>query len=160
MSIESRIPDPEILKANEVRAAEQLRTLGFTAKNGITLKSLKPGSCTCEMEIREDHLNTLGQVHGGILYALCDTAASLAAASYGEGGNTVKGDISYLRAVRGSRMSCTAKVVKYGRHLVFSGTELFDEQGKLCCTGEFIHYQMPQAPGEGNFGIEPVFGDA
>ncbi|MBR1709752.1 MAG: PaaI family thioesterase [Clostridia bacterium] len=146
--------DETIVSKNEQEAAAQVRTIGFTADLGIELLRLEPGRCECELRLESRHLNTLSIVHGGVLYSLADTASSLAAASYGGGGSTVSGSIDYLRAAKGTTLHCTAEVVKYGRHLIWTSAEITDDLGKVCCKSQFIHYQME---GAANFGIQPVF---
>ena len=143
-----------IVLCNEKNAAEMVQTIGFTADLGMELIHLEPGLCECVLTIEPRHLNTLEIVHGGVLYSLADATSSVAAASYGGGGTTVQGSIDYLRAARGDKLRCVAKIVKNGKHLIWTTAEIYDSNGKLCCQSQFIHYQMEGAT---NFGIQPVY---
>ena len=145
--------DETIVRSNEENAARQIRTIGFTADLGIELTHLDPGVCECRLRMEPRHMNTLNIGHGGVLYALADTASSLAAASYGGGGTTVQGSIDYLRPARSQVVTCRAKVVKFGSHLIWTDAEITGDD-KVLCRAQFIHYQLEGAV---NFGIEQVY---
>ena len=103
-----RMIDPELVRANERRAREVLEETVFTRDLGIELISLSPGEASARLPDSPRNHNTNGVAHGGVLYSLADTIASLAAASWGEGGVTVQGNISYLLPASGDllRLAC------------------------------------------------------
>ncbi len=154
MDIQEKIPAEGCgFRCDYSETARIIEKTCFTGDLGIELSELSPGKCVLRLRVLPRHLNTNNIVHGGVLYTLADTAASLAAASFGEGGSTVQGNVSYLCPAAGDVLECRAHVTKYGSHLIWSEADVLDESGKICCHGEFINYQME---GSSNFGIKPV----
>ena len=145
--------NPGIVSRNEETARKEIATLGYTADLGVELTRLEPGYAEGRLRVEDRHRNTNQIVHGGVLYALCDTMASLAAASWGDGGATVQGNISYMRSAQGDEIICRASVDRYGRHMVFSHADVFTRDGQVCHS-DFIHMRMP---GTENFGIRSVY---
>lgn len=70
---------------------------GFNELLGMRIRTIRPGYAEVELPADERVLNALGNAHGGAIYALCDTAAGTAAASYGRVGVTLNASIQYLR---------------------------------------------------------------
>jgi uncharacterized protein (TIGR00369 family) len=73
-------------------------------------------------------------VHGGILAALADTAAAIAAFSAVPKGTeivTVELKINYLEPVPGGRIKADARVLRAGRNFVVAECEIFNESGSL-----------------------------
>ena len=62
---------------------------GFNELLGMRIRTIRPGYAEVELPADERVLNALGNAHGGAIYALCDTAAGTAAASYGRLGVTL-----------------------------------------------------------------------
>ena len=150
-----RIIDPELVRANERRAREVLEETAFTRDLGIELISLSPGEASARLPDSPRNHNTNGVAHGGVLYSLADTIASLAAASWGEGGVTVQGNISYLLPASGD-LVCTARVVRYGSHVIFTEVSITDSRERCVCRGDFLHMQTPGRP---QFGLQSVYRD-
>ncbi len=154
MEIHGKIPENGFeCRCDYSETARIIEKTCFTGDLGIELTDLAPGKCVLRLNVLPRHLNTNNIVHGGVLYALADTAASLAAASFGEGGSTVQGNVSYPRPASGRVLECHAHVTKYGSHLIWSEADVMDESGEVCCHGEFINFQME---GSSNFGIRKV----
>src|ERR1700756_3045140 len=87
---------------------------------GFRLVSVEPGRAVFEMEIDERHHNPMGTLHGGVYCDLADAAMGFAYAAtlgQGEGFTTVELKINFLRAVRRSKLTAEAKVVKAGATL-------------------------------------------
>jgi uncharacterized protein (TIGR00369 family) len=73
-------------------------------------------------------------VHGGILAALADTAAAIAAYTTVPKGvalATIELKINYLEAVPGGRIRAEARVLRIGRNFVVTECEIFDRKGRL-----------------------------
>jgi uncharacterized protein (TIGR00369 family) len=73
-------------------------------------------------------------VHGGILAALADTAAAIAAYTTVPKGvalATIELKINYLEAVPGGRIRAEARVLRTGRNFVVAECEIFDTKGLL-----------------------------
>jgi acyl-CoA thioesterase len=66
---------------------------------GIEIKHVSPGICELEMEIREPMLNGFRIAHGGIAYALADTALAFASNAHGQKCYSVETSISHVKTV-------------------------------------------------------------
>jgi uncharacterized protein (TIGR00369 family) len=101
---------------------------------GFVLKAIEPGRAVFEMEADERHHNPMGTLHGGVYCDLADAAMGYAyAATLGEGEmfTTIELKINFLRAVRKTRLTAEARVVKAGSTLGYVECEVKDQAGKL-----------------------------
>jgi uncharacterized protein (TIGR00369 family) len=92
------------------------------------------GRAVLKMEVQPKHRQLHGVVHGGILAALVDTAAAIAAYTTVPRGTalaTVELKINYLEAVPGGRVRAVGRVLRTGRNFVVAECELIDARGKL-----------------------------
>src|SRR4051812_15404022 len=101
---------------------------------GFVLKVIEPGHAVFEMEVDERHHNPMGTLHGGIYGDLADAAMGYAYAATlveGESFTTVELKINFLRAVRKTKLTADATVVKAGRTLGYVECDVKDQAGKL-----------------------------
>ena len=101
---------------------------------GFVLKVIEPGHAVFEMQADERHHNPMGTLHGGIYCDLADAALGYAyAATLGEGETftTVELKINFLRAVRRSKLTAEARVIKSGTTLGYVECDVTDDSGKL-----------------------------
>jgi acyl-CoA thioesterase len=78
----------------------------------------RDGRSRCMLSIEPHHFNSAGIVHGGVLFALADTAMGAALHSTlapGEGCATIEMKISYFRPVVAGAVVCTGEIVNRGR---------------------------------------------
>lgn len=115
-----------------------LEKVPFAKLLGIQLESHEPGHSVMSMEIREEHKQNHGVVHGGAVAALIDSAMALAIMPMlGENERTTTVDLTihYLRPLTEGTARATARVVRGGRRVITVSAELFDHQDKLAATG-------------------------
>ena len=94
----------------------RLETGGFNEMMGMRILHLSKGYAEVELPASENNLNALGNVHGGVIFALCDAAAGTAAASYGRVGVTLNSNIHYLRPGKGNQsLFAKTREIKVGR---------------------------------------------
>ena len=101
---------------------------------GFDVESIEKGRAVFRLDVRPDHKQIHGVVHGGILAALADTAAAIAAYSVVPRGTeiaTVTLTIDYLAPVPGGTVKADARVLKAGRNFVVTECEIFNEDGSL-----------------------------
>jgi len=109
-------------------------TLGMVCVEKVT-----PGRTVWEMDAREKFANPAGIMQGGFVAAFADSAMGASAVTYLEGRKAfvvnAELKVSFLRAVRiGSRLTCTAEVVKGGRQLAFLEAKVVDADDRLVLT--------------------------
>lgn len=72
----------------------------FSQWLGIQRVSEGPGHCTLQMTVRKEMLNGFAIAHGGITYALADSALAFAANAHGRKCVSVETSISHTQPVR------------------------------------------------------------
>lgn len=89
---------------------------------GIELDSIEPGTVDVSMPVRPAFTQQNGYVQAGILTALADAAAGMAAWSLlGPGDNllSVHVSVSLMRAAKADRLAAEGRVVKAGERMMF-----------------------------------------
>ncbi len=82
----------------------------FSKWLGIELKQVAEGQCTLAMEVRKEMLNGFGIVHGGVTFALADSALAVASNSYNRLSVALEVSASYPVAVNlGDQLEAQAK---------------------------------------------------
>jgi uncharacterized protein (TIGR00369 family) len=110
----------------QLRAA--FRRAPFIADLGIELESLGAGECTTSLGLQQRHLQQDGFVHAGVQATMADHTAGAAASTLAPEGRivlTAEFSVKLLRAARGERLLCRARVLKPGSQLVFVESEVF-----------------------------------
>jgi phenylacetic acid degradation protein PaaD len=67
---------------------------------GITIEIRKAGAATARMRVREDMINGFDVCHGGLLFALADTAFAFACNAYDRVSFAASASIEFLRPAR------------------------------------------------------------
>jgi uncharacterized protein (TIGR00369 family) len=113
---------------NSSEIARIFQLAPFIAELGIGLDSISPGECHTSMALERRHLQQDGYVHAGVQATIADHTAGAAAASLVASGEYVLSaefKINLLRAAKGSRLTCIAKVLKAGKSLTVVESEVF-----------------------------------
>jgi acyl-CoA thioesterase len=101
--------------------ARVLRLAGrdpFVAGLGIICLDGGPGRAAVAITVREDHLNFNGTCHGGVIFALADTAFGLASNSHGVIAAGIDAHITYQVAAKpGDTLTATAVEISRSRKL-------------------------------------------
>ena len=119
----------------------------FNRHVGLRAEAVGPGWCRVVCELRPEHCNPRGSVHGGMCATLADVAGGIAAI-YASGEwrpmVTRSMDLHYLYPLTGSRMIAEGRVIRAGRKTCLARADLYVDQDRLCCTGdlELIYLDM------------------
>src|SRR5437879_12943448 len=101
---------------------------------GFDVESVREGRAIFRLDVKPNHKQIHGVVHGGILAALADTTAAIAAYTAIPKGTeiaTVELSIHYLEPVPGGRLKADARGLRPGRNLIVTEGELFKQDGSL-----------------------------
>src|ERR1700690_2187931 len=101
---------------------------------GFEVESVQEGRAIFRLDVRPRHTQIHGVVHGGILAALADTTAAIAAYTVIPRGAeiaTLELKINYLEPVPGGRVKADARVLRAGRNFIVTECEIFNESGSL-----------------------------
>jgi uncharacterized protein (TIGR00369 family) len=126
------------MSEEEKRATELVRQRMKESKStdllGFDVESVHDGRAIFFLDVRPNHKQIHGVVHGGILAALADTTAAIAAYTRVPKGTeiaTVELSINYLEPVPGGRIKADARVLRAGRNFVVTECEIYNEDGSL-----------------------------
>jgi len=115
-------------------AQGRLKKSRLPALLGFRVESLAPGKAVLSMRVQGHHKQIHDVVHGGVLAALADTAAAIAAYTVVPHGTeivTVELKINYLSAVPDGKIRAAGKVLRAGRNFIVTECEVFDAKGGL-----------------------------
>ena len=103
---------------------------------GFRLIDWREGFARLDMQIRPDHRNTVGYLHGGVIASLLDISGALAG-SYGRSKESVSVTINmttnYLSPLRGAAVIAEAELVRSTRSLFFTQSRILDPENKRLC---------------------------
>lgn len=106
---------------------------------GARLDKLEDGKATILIDKKEEITQGLGYLHGGLLATITDSVGCNAAATTLEKGVhvlTVDLKINYLNPANGDRFIAIGEVVKSGKTICVSKTEIRDlDTNELLCVG-------------------------
>jgi uncharacterized protein (TIGR00369 family) len=122
---EKRVTELVRRRMKESRSSELL---------GFDVVSVHDGRAIFRLDVRPRHKQIHGVVHGGILAALADTTAAIAAYTVVPRGvelATLELKINYLEPVPGGRVKADARVLRKGRNFIVTECEILNESGSL-----------------------------
>jgi uncharacterized protein (TIGR00369 family) len=110
---------------------------------GFVPRASAPGSATWEYQVKPEHFNPNGVLHGGVVMALLDTAMGHAVAELvaAEGAFNAVAEMSvrFLEPIRAGKISARAEVRKCGKRLAVVEAEATDEQGLTLAIATATH---------------------
>ena len=139
--------DPKIIYANRDRMGliELFRAMmrgelphePAMAMLGVRLVSVEPGEVVMTLDPGPEHCDHRGQVHGGILAAITDTAAGYAIhtrLALGWTAATLELHQGFVTPVtlNSGRITCVGRVMHLGRDTAVAEADITDAKGELC----------------------------
>ena len=99
---------------------------------GISIEIVEPGRAVARMRVREDMLNGFAVIHGGLTFALADTAFAFACNSYDQQSFAAAAQIEFLRpAVVADVLTATASEDYRGRRNGYYTVEVRNQRDEL-----------------------------
>jgi acyl-CoA thioesterase len=120
----------------------------FARYVGIELMEVFNGRAKAVLEIREEHLNGLGMVHGGAVFTLADLACAAAANSKGRVAVAANASVSFLKSPKGRILTALAWEVSSSRALASYTVHVSDETGELLAVFQGLAYRRPEKTAE------------
>ncbi|MDH3231402.1 MAG: PaaI family thioesterase [Alphaproteobacteria bacterium] len=110
---------------------------------GFRVTEWRDGSVRMEMDVRPEHLNRSGVLHGGIISALLDTACGYAGTWCAKKGNvrwavTVSLTTHFTGQARGGTLTTVGRKRGGGRKIFFASAEVLDENGQVLGFGDSV----------------------
>lgn len=104
----------------------------FSQWLGIRVIETGLGKCVLEAGVREEMLNGFYIAHGGITYAVSDSALAFASNSYGKKAVSVETSISHLKQVKpGDVLSVTATEISRTNRIGLYEVRALNQLGEL-----------------------------
>lgn len=123
------------------------RDVPFNELVGLRAEAVGVGWCRVVCEIREEHCNPRGSVHGGMTATLADVAGGICAI-YASGEPrpmvTQSMTLHYLRPLTGTRMIAEGQVIKAGHKTCLVRVEVRDDEDRLCSTGDLELFYLDE----------------
>jgi acyl-CoA thioesterase len=92
---------------------------------GIQILESKVGYCKVAMTVRKDMLNSMNYAHGGVSYALADTAFGFAANTHGKYAVSIESSINHIEALEeGDYLIAESVIEKVNNKLGFNIIEV------------------------------------
>ena len=122
------------LACSEQELEQLLRDVAFTKNFGFKVQGIADGQCTILVPFQVEFERPGGLVSGQVFMAAADVAMWLAIKTkLGMADSSVTAEMktNFLSSARQEAFSCTAKVLKLGRRLIYGVAECVDNNGRL-----------------------------
>jgi uncharacterized protein (TIGR00369 family) len=125
-----------------INSMEDLKThlysrIPFYSTLGLELLEIGNGRASFEISIHQE-LTQNGNLHGGVIASLIDSACACAAISiiYPDGYiTTIDLQVEFLKPVSKGKLIGKAKCIKAGKNIFFCKAKVWDENNNLISTG-------------------------
>lgn len=135
-------------KAEHARdiVARMMARDAFSQWLGVEVLEVRPGFCQLQMRIREEMLNGFDIAHGGIAYALADSALAFASNGHGRKAVSVETSISHTQPLHaGDTLIATAEEEHLGDKIAIYRVRLHNDAGKVAAVFKGVVYRTGQA---------------
>ena len=119
----------------------------FANAIGIEATVLRDGYAEAVLTIRPEHSNTMGNLHGGLLFTLADCTTGFASKTTGKRTVTLEAKINYLRpvSVNNKYLKAIAQSKHVGRTIGVYSCDIFNESEEVVSTALFtFHFSDPK----------------
>jgi acyl-CoA thioesterase len=103
----------------------------FAKNSGIELLDAAPGFAKVQMDICEDHHNSVGIVHGGAVFTLADFAFAVASNTNGRVALGINAEISFFKAQTSGTLTAVAQEIAINNKLATYLVEIKNESEEL-----------------------------
>lgn len=126
-----------------------LNEVAFTRNFGFILHGIANGECSLDVPFQEAFERPGGIVSGQVFMAAADVAMWLAIKTrlgLADSSVTAEMKTNFLGGAKRTGFRCTAKVLKFGRRLIYGVAECADENGRLLThhTVTYIRLEQPE----------------
>jgi uncharacterized protein (TIGR00369 family) len=128
------------MNGDEIRAlVRHLETsANFPRLVGMEFGEVAPGRAVFHLDLRDEHMNGAGALHGGVHATLMDSAMAVALIALGLRVSTTQMTVHYLAPVTGTRITCTAQLTHRTRRTALAEARIHDGGTLLAIgTGSF-----------------------
>lgn len=117
--------------------------VGFTKHCGIRLVEMKEGYAKGEIELKPIHMNPIGSIHGGAVFALADTIGGFAACTVARRCTTVSSNINYINpTINLTKLIAEATVIKAGKRMITVEIVIEDQNEKMFSKAVMTYFRL------------------
>lgn len=113
----------------------------FARHNGIEIVDFGPGYAKAAVTLNQNHLNSAGIAHGGLIFALADAAFSVASNSRGNLSLAINAHISYFKAGTGGMLTAEASEISFNPKLATYSIPVKNEDNEVMAVFEGTVYR-------------------
>ena len=113
----------------------------FAGMIGVEVVEHGLGTAKARLELREEHLNSAGTAHGGLIFSLADAVFSVASNSHGTLAMAINVSISFFKAVREGTLTADGREISFNPKLATYLIEVRDETGDLVASFQGTVYR-------------------
>ena len=115
----------------EATVAHMIAGDAFSRALGMEVLEIAPRRSTVRLTVRADMVNGFGICHGGVTFALADSALAFASNSHGSLTVSIENSIGYAAAARvGDVLTATAEAESTGRRVSFYRVAVTNQAGE------------------------------
>ncbi|HVI49808.1 MAG TPA: PaaI family thioesterase [Candidatus Sulfotelmatobacter sp.] len=113
----------------------------FNSLVGLRLEDWNADYARIELDLRPEHQNGVGSVHGGVLMSLLDTVSGFSGVYPKDGEEprgcaTVSMNVKFMKPATKGKLIAESRSQGGGRSIFFTHAEIRDEAGELIATGD------------------------
>ena len=115
-------------------AQSRMKLSKFSVLVGFDVERLYKGGAVLSMTVKDHHRQIHNVVHGGVIAALADTAAAIAAYTVAPEGvelATIELKINYLLPIAEGRVEAEGRVLRAGRNFIVAECDVRNHQRSL-----------------------------
>lgn len=126
-------------------------TEGLNGHLGFRLVDWREGFAQIAVDLKDQHKNRQGGLHGGVTASLIDATTGFCGVYEPDpdkrrGNVTVSLNVNFVGRAKGTTLTCTAKLIRAGRRIYFASAEVHDEHANLVASAEAVYaYVDPDA---------------
>ncbi len=113
----------------------------FSKHVGIELMEAGEGHAKARLQIKEQHVNSVGLVHGAVIFALADLVFAVAGNSHGTVAVAINVSISFLKAARSGTLYAEGEEISRNPKLGSYAINVTDDSGDLIAIFQGMVYR-------------------
>lgn len=113
----------------------------YATESGAFIEEVGEHYSKCSVELNEMHRNAVGGVMGAVYYTLADFAFAVATNAEVPGTVSLSASMAFLRACKGNRLICEAKLIRDGKSTCYYEMPITDENGTLLTVVNITGYK-------------------
>jgi acyl-CoA thioesterase len=120
----------------------------FAKYLGVEILEYSPGKAKARMELKSQHLNSAGTVHGGAIFSLADAVFSVASNSHGSIAMAINVSISFFKSAKNGMLIAEGREVSLNHKLATYLVDVKDEAGNSIALFQGTVYRKKESIGD------------